>query len=73
MDEYSRIMIEEYCETHDTAKSRRLKKLVEMSYDLTTGGTDSDAYFLEKLIAQEKNPELKAALEELDEYLFGMW
>ena len=49
MDEYSRIMIEEYCETHDTAKSRRLKKLVEMSYDLSAVGTDSDAYFLEKL------------------------
>lgn len=65
--------IEEYCETHDTAKSGRFKKLVEISYDLTTCGTDSDAYFLEKLITQEKNPEFKATLEELDEYLLGVW
>ena len=33
MEECSRILIEEYCENHDTAKSRRLKKLVDMSYD----------------------------------------
>ena len=48
---------------HDSAKSRRLEKLERKSYDLSTVGTDSDAIFLEKLIAEEKNPELKEALE----------
>lgn len=73
MEECSRILIEEYCENHDTAKSRRLKKLVDMSYDYIMGGTDSDAYFLEKLILNEKDPVFKKALEDLDECLFGMW
>ena len=73
MEEYSRILIEEYCMNHDTAKSRRLKKLVDMSYDYIMGGTDSDAYFLEKLILNEKDPVFKKALEDLDECLFGMW
>ena len=71
MDEYLRILIEEYCMNHDTAKSRRLKKLVEMSYVLSTGGTDSDGWFLENLIMKEKDPAFKKALEDLDECLFG--
>ena len=71
MREYSRILIEEYCLGHDSAKSRRLEKLVKMSYDLSVVGTDSDGIFLEKVIAQEKNPELKEALEDLDDYLFN--
>ena len=29
MDEYSRILIEQYCMDHSSAKSRRLQKLVE--------------------------------------------
>lgn len=71
MREYSRILIEEYCLGHDSAKSRRLEKLVKMSYDLSAVGTDLDGIFLEKVIAQEKNPELKEALEDLDDYLFN--
>ena len=71
MPEYSRILIEEYCMKHNSAKSRRLRKLVEMSYDLAAEGTDSDAIFLEKAIAQEKDPELKEALQDLDDFLFG--
>lgn len=71
MREYSRILIEEYCMEHDSAKSRRLEKLERKSYDLSAVGTDSDAIFLEKLIAEEKNPELKEALEDLDDYLFN--
>ena len=63
-------LIEEYCRTHDTAKSRRLRKLVELSYDITAEGTDEDAIFLERTIQGEKNPELRKALEELDEFLF---
>lgn len=56
MQEYSRILIERYCMEHNSAKSRRLQKLVEMSYDLSAVGTDS---------------ELKEAFEDLDDYLFN--
>ena len=47
MQEYSRIVIEEYCSTHNSAKSKRLEKLVEMSYDMSAEGTDDDAIFLD--------------------------
>ena len=43
MDEYSRILIEEYCMQSDSAKSRRLVKLVRKSYDINAEYTDSDA------------------------------
>ena len=48
MDEWSRIVLEEYCASHKSAKSRRIGKLVEMSYDMFCEPTDSDAIFLEK-------------------------
>ena len=70
MQEYSRILIEDYCMSHDSAKSRRLEKLVKMSYDMYAESTDSDAVFLDKAINQEKNLELKKALEDLDNFLF---
>ena len=70
MQEYSRILIEDYCMSHDSAKSRRWEKLVKMSYDMYAESTDSDAVFLEKAINQEKNLELKKALEDLDNFLF---
>lgn len=70
MQEYSRILIEDYYMSHDSAKSRRLEKLVKMSYDMYAEGRDSDAVFLEKAINQEKNLELKKALEDLDNFLF---
>ena len=38
MQENSRIPIERYCMEHNSAKSRRLQKLVEMSYDLRAVG-----------------------------------
>ena len=71
MQEYSRILIERYCMEHNSVKSRRLQKLVEMSYDLSAVGTDADAIFLEKVIEQEKDSELKEAFEDLDDYLFN--
>ena len=71
MQEYSRILIERYCMEHNSAKSRRLQKLVEMTYDLSAVGTDSDAIFLGKVIEQEKDSELKEAFEDLDDYLFN--
>lgn len=71
MNEYSRILIENYIRFHNSAKSRRLQKLLDMSYDFCEP-SDSDALFLEKAIDSEKDVGLRGALEDLDEYLFGM-
>ena len=71
MQEYSRIIIEDYCNSHNSAKSRRLERLVEMSYDVYAEGTDNDAVFLERVIAREKDEELREALQDLDDFLFG--
>ena len=56
--------------THKSAKSRRLAKLVEMSYDMGCMPTDSDALFLERCIEDEADPELQGALMDLDDFLF---
>ena len=72
MDEYSRILIEKYCRKHPkTKKERILSQLIEMSYDFACEPSDSDAIELEKIIEDEHDPELREALEELDEFLFG--
>ena len=71
MREYARIIIEDYYRTHNSVKSKRLNKLVEMSYDMGAMISDGDALFLEKVIDQEKDLELKEALQELDEFLCG--
>ena len=71
MREYSRILIEEYCFTHKTKKAEILSRLVEMSYDLSAEGTYADAIDLERLIQRERNPELKEALIDLDDFLFN--
>ena len=71
MHEYSRILIEEYCFTHKTKKAEILSRLVEMSYDLSAEGTYADAIDLERLIQRERNPELKEALIDLDDFLFN--
>ena len=42
-----------------------------MSYDLSAEGTDDDVIFLERIIRQEKDGELKQALQDLDDYLCG--
>ena len=70
MDEWSRIVLEEYCATHKSAKSRRIGKLVEMTYDMFCEPTDSDAIFLEKAIDQETDEERKNALIDLNDFLF---
>ena len=70
MNEYSRILIEEYCMEHNSRKSRRLARLVDMSYDIEAVASDSDAVFLEAVIEQEQNPELKEALQDLSDFLF---
>ena len=71
MREYSRILIEEYCMTRNSAKSRRLAKLVEKSYDMYAEYTDSDGIFMEKTIESETNQELKEAFQDLDDFMFG--
>ena len=57
--------------THNSAKSRRLQKLVKLSYDMYSEGSEGDAIFLEKAIDQETNEELREALQDLDDFLFG--
>jgi len=71
MDEHSRIIIEEYCRTHKTKKAAMLWDLLQLSYTFECEPDDDYALFMESTIAREKNPELKQALEELDEFLFG--
>lgn len=71
MDEYSRILIEQYCATHPrTVKARRLSRLLALSYDPGTEVSDDDALWLERAIDRERDPALKEALEDLDQYLF---
>ena len=70
MREISRIIIEEYCSSHDSKKSRMLERLVEMLYDLYSEGTDDDAIFLSDIIEKEKNPELKEAIIDLKDFIF---
>ena len=70
MDEYSRILIEECCWNNDTAKSRRLQKLIDKSHDIYAEYSESDSLFIEKLIAAEKNEEFKEALQDLNSWMF---
>ena len=71
MQEYSRILIEEYCMNHTSAKSKRLQKLVNESYDLNAEYTDADGLFMEKIIEQEKDSKLKDAFKDLNDFMFG--
>jgi hypothetical protein len=57
--------------SHKSAKSKRLSYLLELSYDMSAVGTDDDAVFLERAIEREKDPELREALQDLDDFLFG--
>lgn len=71
MEEYSRIVIEEYCRTHQkTKKSALLWDLVNLSYTMECEPEDWEGIQLERYITREKNPELKTALEDLNEFLF---
>lgn len=71
MQEYSRILIEEYCRSHQkTKKAALLWKLLELSYSMDDEPSDYEMIQLEKLIVRERNPELREALEDMDE-LFG--
>ena len=71
MQEYSRILIEEYCMTHiKTKKSKFLWDMVQLSYSMECETEEWEAIQLEKYINAEKNPELKNALIDLNEFLF---
>lgn len=71
MDEYSRIVIKQYCMTHRSRRRDYIWDLLELSYSMETEPTDEDAIFLEKAIRNERNTELKEALQDLDDFLFG--
>ena len=71
VEEYSRIIIEYYCRTHrKTKKSEFILNLVELSYTMECEPEDWEGIQLERYISQEKNPKLKSALEDLNEFLF---
>lgn len=72
MREYSRMVMEDYCQTHPgTKKSRFLWELAELSYTMECEPEDWEGAEFERCISLEKDPELKEALEDLDEFLFG--
>ncbi len=72
MHEWSRIVIEKYCRTHHTAKSKRLQHLMTGLRNRKAKLTYDDELYLEDLIDKERDHELKEALKDLGEYLFGL-
>ena len=42
MQEYSRIILEEYRRTHKSVRSRRIAELVELSYDVNSYASEAD-------------------------------
>lgn len=72
MKEYSRIVIEEYCLSHrKTKKNKLLWSLLKLSYDMECEPEDWEMIELEKMIFRERNPELKEALKDMDEFFCG--
>ena len=48
-----------------------LYKLVQKSYDINAEFTEGDSFFIEKVIDQEENAQLKKAFEDLNGFMFG--
>ena len=72
MEEYSRILIEEYCMNHPKAKKADfLWEMVHMSYEDACDPEEWQMMYLAQLIARERNAELRTALEDLDEFMNG--
>lgn len=70
MQEYSRILIEEYCMSHSkTKKATFLWDMVQKSYDIAYEPEDCEILYLEELISRERNRELKTALQDLDDFM----
>ena len=69
MQEYSRILIEEYCVYHPrTKKAKLFSRLVKLSYYMDSEPSDADMVQLEELIEAEKDQNLKTAMEDLNEF-----
>ena len=68
MDEYSRIVIENYCFSHDTQKSKFLNKMVKISYTAKIP-SDADMNRLSRYIEHEDDEALLEALKDLDAFL----
>lgn len=72
MQEYSRILIEEYCMSHSKTKNATfLWDMVQKSYDIAYEPEDCELLYLEELISRERNRELKTALQDLDNFMCG--
>ncbi|MDD7389180.1 MAG: hypothetical protein PUG60_05890 [Lachnospiraceae bacterium] len=72
MQEYSRIVIEEYCRKNPkTKKAAFLSEMVEMSYNVWCEPSDWQMMHLSQLIGRERNPELQEALEDLEDFMNG--
>ena len=72
MQEYSRILIEEYCMSHSkTKKAIFLWDMVQKSYDIAYEPENCELLYLEELISRERNQELKTALQDLDNFMCG--
>lgn len=72
MEEYSRIIIEEYCINHPkTKKAEFLWEMVHLSYDVACEPETWQLMQLSQLLSREKNAELRQALEDLDEFMNG--
>lgn len=56
--------------THHSKKRDHIYRLLELSYSVYSETYDADAIFLENAIMNEKDPALKEALEDLDDFLF---
>ena len=67
MDEYSRIIIEEYCMKYPKTKRSTFVK----AYDVCCIPTDMQMMQLSQLISREKNADLQEALEDLYEFMIG--
>lgn len=64
MQEYSRILIEQYCMApRNTKKSKFLWNLVDLSYTMECEPEEWETLQLERYINQECNLELREALE----------
>lgn len=75
MDEYSRIIIEDYCAKYKTdPRFQKLAKLVKRSYKLDVEYTsDAEANFVFDFIEHCADEELRKALIDLDEFLIGYY
>lgn len=75
MNEYSRIIIETFCEKYKTEpRFKRLAKLVKRSYKLDAEyESDAEANFVFDFIEHCADEELRKALIDLDEFLIGQF